>query len=226
MCSLSPHRFLLNLSTLLFFAAVSLSLPNFLSAQSLKITSNPAGATVELDGVPTGTTPLEKTFPGGYFHRTKTALGQRLEHPMVARISLPGFVTHEIPLTEGPMDWMDLHGRHHGQYWLFKSDHFHVDLATIAGTFTGRFLQTPQSDRLPSNQNSLSKNSFAAPSPRSSACALWKVPGRASSSQTPASSPQMPTSLAAIPISSLCFLTACNCRPTSFTSTPISISPS
>jgi S1-C subfamily serine protease len=137
MCSLSPHRFLLNLSTLLFFAAVSLSLPNFLSAQSLKITSNPAGATVELDGVPAGTTPLEKTFPGGYFHRTKTALGQRLEHPMVARISLPGFITHEIPLTEGPMDWIDLHGRHHGQYWLFKSDHFHVDLATIAGTFTG-----------------------------------------------------------------------------------------
>jgi S1-C subfamily serine protease len=27
--------------------------------------------------------------------------------------------------------------RHHGQYWFFKSDHFHVDLETVAGTFTG-----------------------------------------------------------------------------------------
>jgi hypothetical protein len=92
---------------------------------------------VELDGVPAGTTPLEKNFPGGYFHRTKTTIGQRLEHPMIARVSLQGFVVHEIALTEGPMDWIDLHVRHHGQYWLFKSDHFQVNLETIAGTFTG-----------------------------------------------------------------------------------------
>lgn len=116
---------------------VSLSLPKLCLAQSLKIDSNPPGAAVELDGVPAGTTPLDKKFPGGYFHRTKTALGQRLEHPMIARVSLPGYVTHEIALTEGPMDWIDLHGRHHGQYWLFKSDHFHVDLQTVASTFTG-----------------------------------------------------------------------------------------
>jgi len=51
---------------------------------------------------------------------------------MVARISLVGFVTHEIALTEGPMEWIDLHGRHHGAYWLFKTDHFHVDLETVA----------------------------------------------------------------------------------------------
>jgi S1-C subfamily serine protease len=87
--------------------------------------------------VPIGTTPLEKKFPGGYFHRTHTVIGQRLEHPLVARVSLPGFATHEIALTEGPMDWIDLHGRHHGEYWLIKSDHFHVDLDTVASTFTG-----------------------------------------------------------------------------------------
>jgi PEGA domain-containing protein len=103
----------------------------------LKITSNPTGATVELDGVPVGTTPFEKEYPGGHFHRTHTVLGQRLEHPMVARISLAGYATREIALTEGPMDWIDLHGRHHGQYWLFKSDHFHADLETVASTFTG-----------------------------------------------------------------------------------------
>jgi PEGA domain len=99
MLFLSPRRLVATLAALLSLAAVC-------SAQSLKITSNPPGATVELDGVPTGATPLGKKFPGGYFHRTKTEFGQRLEHPMVARVSLNGFVIHEIALSEGPMDWM------------------------------------------------------------------------------------------------------------------------
>ncbi|MGB8492939.1 MAG: trypsin-like peptidase domain-containing protein [Candidatus Acidiferrum sp.] len=107
------------------------------SAESLKITSNPPGASVELDGVLVGTTPFEKSFPGGYFHRTRTAIGQRLEHPLVARVSLAGYATREIQLTDGPMEWIDLHGHNHGQYWLFKSDHFHADLDPIASTFTG-----------------------------------------------------------------------------------------
>ena len=106
-------------------------------ADTLKITSNPPGATVEIDGVAVGTTPFAKDYPGGYFHRTRTAMGQRLEHPMVARISLQGYATKEIVLTEGPMDWISLNGRHHGEYWLLKSDHFEVQLDSIATTFTG-----------------------------------------------------------------------------------------
>lgn len=137
MHSPSPRRILLFVFLPLLFLFSSLGLPRFSSAQSLKITSDPPGATVELDGVPVGTTPFEKKFPGGFFHRTRTVLGERLDHPMVARLSLHGFVTHEVTLTEGPMDWIDLHGRHHGQYWLFKSDHFHADLETVAGAFTG-----------------------------------------------------------------------------------------
>lgn len=133
----SPPRSHLAWACLCLLTLFSLSLPSFVSAQSLKITSDPPGATVDLDGVPVGTTPFEKNFPGGYFRRTKTSFGQRLEHPMVARVSLQGYVTHEIALTEGPMEWIDLHGRHHGQYWLFKIDHFHVDLQTVRSTFTG-----------------------------------------------------------------------------------------
>ncbi len=106
-------------------------------ADTLKITSNPPGATVEIDGVPTGTTPFEKDLPGGYFHRTKTSVGARLEHPMVARVSLAGYATKEISLTEGPMNWVGLNGRNHGEYWLLKSDHFQVDLYLISQTFTG-----------------------------------------------------------------------------------------
>ncbi len=126
----SLHRFFIIASLFLCFVTSS-------SAESLRITSNPPGASVELDGVVVGTTPFEKSFPGGYFHRTHTTLGQRLEHPLVARVSLAGYATREMQLTDGPMEWIDLHGHNHGQYWLFKSNHFHADLDPVASTFTG-----------------------------------------------------------------------------------------
>jgi S1-C subfamily serine protease len=56
---------------------------------------------------------------------------------MVARISLEGYVTKELKLTEGPMNWISLNGRNRGEYWLLKADHFHVDLQPISETFTG-----------------------------------------------------------------------------------------
>ena len=111
--------------------------PSRALAEKLQITSNPSGATVEIDGVVLGTTPFEKDYPGGYFHKTRTSFGTRLEHPMVARIRLAGYVTKELTLTEGPMNWISLNGRNHGEYWLLKSDHFHVELESIAETFTG-----------------------------------------------------------------------------------------
>ena len=106
----------------------------------LQFTTNPSGATVELDGVAIGTTPCEKNFPGGYFHKTKTSFGARLEHPLVARISLTGYATKELTLTEGPLNWLSLNGRSHGEYWLFKTDHFHVDLQPISEAFTGEIV--------------------------------------------------------------------------------------
>jgi serine protease Do len=120
-----------------FLVTLLLGSAQFSRAETLTITSSPAGATVEIDGVLAGTTPFAKNFPGGYFHRTHTVVGSRLEHPMVVRVSLAGYATREIALTEGPMEWIDLHGRHHGAYWLFKSDHFQADLNSIASTFTG-----------------------------------------------------------------------------------------
>jgi len=107
------------------------------AADKLQITSMPPGATVELDGVVAGSTPFEKDFPGGYFHKTRTSMGARLEHPVVARISLTGYASKEIKLTEGPMNWISLNGRNRGEYWLFKSVHFHVDLQAVSETFTG-----------------------------------------------------------------------------------------
>src|SRR5271154_3820296 len=106
------------LATLLFLFVC----PSRAVSDTLKITSTPPGATVEIDGVLEGTTPFEKEFPGGYFHRTRTSMGSRLEHPIVARIGLTGYATKEIQMTDGPMNWVSIYGKNHGEYWLFKSD--------------------------------------------------------------------------------------------------------
>jgi len=126
----------------LWAAFLLLACPVLTFAEKLRITSNPAGATVEIDGVSMGTTPFEKDYPGGYFHKTRTSLGARLEHPMVARISLTGYATKELALTEGPQDWISLYGRDRGEYWLLKSNHFHVDLHPVVDTFTGEISAT------------------------------------------------------------------------------------
>jgi len=89
-------------------------------ADTFTIASNPSGATVEIDGVTVGTTPFEMTVPGGYFHRTHTVFGERLEHPMVARIYKDGYGSLEMTLTEGPFKWIALNGTYHGDYYLLK----------------------------------------------------------------------------------------------------------
>jgi S1-C subfamily serine protease len=119
-------------------ALLLLACPSLVLAEKLKITSNPSGATVEIDGAVMGTTPFEKDYPGGYFHRPKSSLSARLEHPMVARISLAGYATKELTLTEGPTNWISLNGHNRGEYWLIKSNQFHVDLVSISDSFTGR----------------------------------------------------------------------------------------
>lgn len=79
---------------------LSLCCPSHAAADKLQITSAPPGATVELDGV--GVTPFEKDFPGGYFRKTRTSMGPRLEHPVVGCTSLSGYASKEVKLTGAP----------------------------------------------------------------------------------------------------------------------------
>ena len=105
---------------------------------TLTITSKPSGATVEINGVAVGVTPYEEEMPGGYFHKTKTSVGRRLEHAMTARVSRAGYTSKEIQMTEGPMNWVSLKGHNHGEYWLLKTKHFHVELEPVTKVFTGK----------------------------------------------------------------------------------------
>ena len=119
------------------FLAAAFCAPALLRADTLKITSTPAGATVELNGVVVGTTPYKVKYPGGYFHGTKTIYGSLLGHPMRARISLKGYLAKELLLTDGPMERVNTTGRVREQYYLFKSDHFDFTLEKVEAALTG-----------------------------------------------------------------------------------------
>ena len=110
-------------------------------ADTLKITSTPPEATVEIDGIEVGKTPYEVSFPGGYFH--KSLLGARLEHAMSLRVRKEGFSSKEIEMTEGPISYVAysmLGGAYHSERWLLKSDHFDFTLEPTSKSFTGTVL--------------------------------------------------------------------------------------
>jgi S1-C subfamily serine protease len=106
-------------------------------SETLNITSSPTGATVEIDGVVVGTTPFRVNYPGGYFHKTKTVIGTRLEHAMVARIYKDGYTVQEVTLTDGPFEWTALNGRNHGRYWLLKTSQIQTTLRATSEVFKG-----------------------------------------------------------------------------------------
>jgi serine protease Do len=121
------------------FLAVCLALCGAISTRAdvLTITSNPSGATVEIDGVVVGKTPYEAKIPSSYTHKPKTIFGGRLEHGMVLRLSLPGYGSKELEMTEPPAHFVTMNGVDHGQYWLLKSNHFEFTLEPTSRALTG-----------------------------------------------------------------------------------------
>lgn len=104
--------------------------------QTFRIISKPSGATVEINGVVVGTTPYERKVPGGYFHKTATVFGARLETPMTATVSLNGYVARTFVMTNGPMRWIALNGQDHGVYYLLKLNQFDVELTPVDSVFS------------------------------------------------------------------------------------------
>src|SRR5271168_4137866 len=86
-----------------------------------------------------GTTPFHTDYPGGYFHKTHTVFGARLEHAMTLRVSLAGYAAQQITITDGPYEWLSVNGKRRGNYFVLKSDHFDMKLAGGAesATWTG-----------------------------------------------------------------------------------------
>jgi serine protease Do len=101
-------------------------------AGSLTITSTPPGATIEIDGAAVGVTPYTIDYPSSYFHKPHTVFGSRLEHALTLRIYKDGYSAQQLKLTEGPLPWLSLTGRHEGSYFLLKADHFDFKLEAVS----------------------------------------------------------------------------------------------
>lgn len=112
-------------------AVFCLALASRTSAESLNITSSPPGASVEINGRPVGNTPYKTDYPGGYFHKPHTVFSPRLDHSMIVKISLDGYLSEQLTLTQGPFEWVAISGRHHGSYFLLKSSRFHIELDPV-----------------------------------------------------------------------------------------------
>lgn len=106
-------------------------------AGSLTITSTPAGATIEMNGAEIGVTPYTINYPSSYFHKPHTVFGSRLEHALTLRIYKDGYSAQQLKLTEGPLPWLSLTGRHEGSYFLLKADHFDFKLEAISEAKAG-----------------------------------------------------------------------------------------
>jgi hypothetical protein len=103
-------------------------MPRANAAETLKITSDPPGANVELNGSVVGQTPFTVDFPSVYFHKPHTSFGERLEHPIVVKLTKTGFVGRQMILSDGPLKWIGLTGRQHGTYFVLRADHFEFKL--------------------------------------------------------------------------------------------------
>ena len=111
--------------------------PAYAAKNYVSVTSDPPGASVEIDGIVVGTTPYQVEVPGGYLHGTKSVFGKLLRHQVRLRLLLDGYLPTQADLAIGPTPWIALNGTYHGDYWLLKADHFHFTLERAATTFTG-----------------------------------------------------------------------------------------
>ena len=142
------------------------------NAETLTITSTPPGATVELDVVVVGTTPYQVKYPGGYFHKTKTVLGERLEHALSLRVSKDGYAAQEVQLTEGPFEWVNVKGKSYGHYWLLKTNKIEASLQPLSRpsstSASTAVMRTSSAGREPPSDESVSTAVTAPSSPNRS----------------------------------------------------------
>jgi serine protease Do len=128
---IAANRFVLSISLVLALVSTCWA------KDYVTITTNPSGATVELDGIVVGRTPYRFEVPGGYLHGTKSVFGKVLRQQVHLRLSLDGYLALDADMAKGPMPWIALNGTYHGDYWILKTADFSYSLQKAATTFTG-----------------------------------------------------------------------------------------
>lgn len=130
------------LCALMLLAAIAAIAPRT-HAESLTITSTPPGATIEIDGAAIGVTPYTIDYPSSYFHKPHTVFSSRLEHAVILKIHKEGYTSQQITLTDGPLQWISVTGRRHGNYFLLKGDHFDFRLEQVSEASAKTPMPTP-----------------------------------------------------------------------------------
>jgi hypothetical protein len=80
----------------------------------LTITSEPSGASTEIDGIVVGKTPFSVEVPATYLKGSHYVLSKFLRHQMHLRLALDGYLAKEVDLANGPMQLVALNGVNHG----------------------------------------------------------------------------------------------------------------
>jgi hypothetical protein len=107
------------LSALLYFLmAIGSDSPCAAAELSMVLESSPPGAKVEHAGRILGKTPLELSYPKGYFASRGTVWGAYLGAPLEFTLTLPGYEPKEVKLGSGPHPWRNLYGQIVYQYYL------------------------------------------------------------------------------------------------------------
>jgi serine protease Do len=105
---------------------------------TVEITSTPPGARIWMNGTFLGTTPYVWKPKSFVFDTTKHWLNSKhLETPIILRVSAPGYLTREVPITIGPLTWRSLNGLNSFDYYAVATHSFNIRLSKI-GEFIGQ----------------------------------------------------------------------------------------
>ena len=123
----------------LSFALIALLAGTCSAKDYLTITSDPTGASVEINGTVVGKTPYKVEIPGEYHGGCRWVFCLRglLREQMHVRILLDGFLPKNQDLARGPYKWFANNGTYYGEYFLLRATTFNFTLEKAATTFTG-----------------------------------------------------------------------------------------
>jgi serine protease Do len=118
----------------------------------------PPGATVEINGSVTCTTPCSIKVPDYYFGAKRTAFTKHAIQPISVRFTKEGFTPKEVDITVGPIHWTNLNGVNVYDYYLVTQTDFNVQLDSEQ-----KFFPQPSGPTGPSEIVSAHKTEDGAP---------------------------------------------------------------
>jgi WD40 repeat protein len=103
-----------------------------LAEKFLTITSEPAGAVVEINGKHAGVTPYQEQIKEFWFNGPKYLWSEFLNTPLQMTVSKEGYIPQTITITAGPYRWVNANYTAEKIFYIIKQTSFHVKLQSVA----------------------------------------------------------------------------------------------